>query len=133
MPTDESASPPRSLASRIQSHWLALAIGLGAGSLIWAASSRITGAEEPWDADGFYALYYVGALALTGFGLGLLGPRRGSVGHLVVVYAGVFVGQLAYAIAFLPGGPLWVLGVMFLAQFSVIAVFAAAIAAYFRR
>jgi hypothetical protein len=119
----------------IHSRWIAFAIAVGTGVLIWAASPRVTGEIEPWDADGFY---YVGALILAGLGIGLLAPTRGptdqhatvslpriDVGYLLALYAGILGGQLGYAVSHIPGGPLWVLGVGFLAAYSALSVFAA--------
>ena len=110
----------------IHSRWAAFGLAMGAGVLIWAASPRVTGASEPWDADSFY---YVGALVLAGCGIGLLAPKRSpvDVGYLLSVYIGVFGGQLGYALLFLPAGPLWILGGMFLAAFSIVSVVAALI------
>lgn len=143
MRRDEPAPHQHWLTRTLQSRWVACAIAAGAGALIWAVSPRVTGTREPWDADG---PYYVGALAVAGFGVGLLTSSREpawsgatrprsliDLGLLLAIYSGIFGGQLAYMIAFLPAGPLLVLGVVFLGAFSVVAVLAAAIAGGFRR
>jgi|SRR3954447_24444785 hypothetical protein len=121
---------------------LAFVIAVIAGALIWALSPRVTGADEPWDAEG---IYYMGALAVVGFGIGRLtanepavarasqATARGDLRHFLVIYSGVFIGQLMYALIFLPTGPLIVLGVGFLAAYSAVAAVGAAVATQFRR
>jgi hypothetical protein len=141
-PTDEPESQQKS-TRWFQSRWVAFAIAVSAGALIWAASPSVTGASEPWDADGSY---YVGALAVVGFCLGLFTrssertDRESSrarplvdVPRLLAVYAGIFGGQLAYVITFLPAGPLLALGIVFLGAFSLVTVIAAAVGGGLRR
>lgn len=116
--------------------WLAFASAAAAGALVWAVSPRFTGAREPWDADG---PYYVSALAVAGFCVGLFtsgrawrgeggSPKQASddVRRLAAIYAGLIIGQLAYMLLFLPASPLIVLGAVFLAAFSVVGLVAAA-------
>jgi len=85
----------------IHSRWVACVIAMVTGALIWAASPRVTGASEPWDAAGFY---HVGALALAGCVIGLVAPKRSAVdvGYLLSVHIGVFGGQLGYALCSCP-------------------------------
>ena len=121
----------------IHSRWTAFLAAMGTGATIWAASPRLTGEREPWDAGG---LYYVGALVLTGLAIGLLAPirppadRRASLplppvdlGYLLVLYSGVLAGQFGYVLSFIPRGPLLVVGLGFLAVFSGLSVLAATI------
>lgn len=88
-------------------------------------SVPVTGRAEPWDAD---SPYYVVALATAGAISGAVLPK-----HLWAHYIGAVLGQAAYELIFLRVGPLFVLGLAFLAAYSVIFVAVAAIVAYLRR
>ena len=79
---------------------------------VWALSPFLTGYQEPWDAPGIY--YYV-ALFLAGALSGLIAAKP-----LWAHYAGGIVGQLLYALVFLPVGPLAVVGLLFLAVWSLL-------------
>ncbi len=150
MTTDDASTQSYTYRRRVRAQ-LAFVIAVIAGALIWAVSPRVTGADEPRDADG---IYYPGALAIVGFGVGLLTasepaptrasqadlpkagsspPARGDLRHLLAIYSGVFIGQLVYALIFLPTGPLILLGVGFLATYSMVAAIGAAVATRFRR
>lgn len=84
-----------------------------AGATIWAISPDIAGTLEPWDSEW---PYYSCALALAGFFLGFFRPQK-----LYLHYAGVVYGQLVYILIFLPRlGPLFLIGIMDLASFSLI-------------
>lgn len=89
-----------------------------AGALIWALSPWMSGKKEPWDAEN---LYYEVALVVAGFLCGVIRPQRWWI-H----YFGIFFGQLAFMLLFLPTGPLMVLGIGFLAIYSIIALIPAA-------
>lgn len=103
----------------------AFALSALIGTAIWALSTWTTGTLEPWDAEGFY---YVGSLAAGGVISGLANPRP-----LWAHYAGSVLGQLLYALVFLPVGPLIVLGVGFLLAFSALFLVGAFIGATLRR
>jgi hypothetical protein len=103
----------------------AAVIAAGLGAAIWALSISITGKEEPWDADWpFYSL----ALLVGGAISGALVPR-----HLGMHYLGVVLGQLAYQLAFLKLGPLFIVGFAFLIAYSFIFVAGVAIGRLFRK
>ena len=67
----------------------------------------MTGRNEPWDAD---SPYYFVALAVAGAVSGAVVPK-----HLWANYVGAVLGQAAYELAFLKLGPLFILGLVFLA------------------
>lgn len=96
-----------------------------AGATIWALSPMVVERVEPWDAESFY---YVFALLAVGFALGVFRPHR-----IWRHYVGVFVGQLVYMLVFLPFGALIVLGVAFLALYSLLAFAGAAVGAAARK
>jgi len=83
-----------------------------AGAAFWALSPVLTGHAEPWDAE---SVYYPLSLLAAGVVLGAVRVRR-SWAH----YLGVFAGQLMFMLLFLPLGALWVLGVVFLAIYSLL-------------
>ena len=95
------------------------------GAAIWALSPVIVGKPEPWDAESFY---YVLALLAVGLLLGVVRPRR-----FWIHYPGVFFGQLIYMLLFLPLGPLIVMGLVFLAGYSLLSLAGAAGGAGMRR
>ncbi len=121
-PTAPPTPPPAAPPARA---WRAFLLSALAGGLIWAASPWLGGPREPWDADGFsYLAALVGAGALAG----LAAPKP-----LWAHYAGAVAGQLAYELAFLPVGPLVLLGVGFLLAYSLVFAVAAALAGSLRR
>lgn len=89
---------------------LAFAIAAALAALVWILSAPITGKSEPWDDQG---PYYLVALAVAGAISGALIP-----GHFGSHYLGAVLGQVAYELLFLPAGPLFGLGVAFLAAYS---------------
>ncbi|MBI4783243.1 MAG: hypothetical protein HY785_18270 [Oscillatoriophycideae cyanobacterium NC_groundwater_1537_Pr4_S-0.65um_50_18] len=95
------------------------------GAMVWALSPFLSGQVEPWDAKGFY---YSAALLMVGLLVGLARPK-----HVWSHYAGIILGQLAYMLCFLPGGPLIPVGVAILAAYSTIALAGAASGIWFRR
>ena len=107
----------------------ALLIGLGLGAAIWLMSPLITGRREPWDAEGGY---YAGALLVAGGLGGVLAPR-----HWLTLVLGVFAGQVVVLLAGVVAEPanagLWPLGVLFLAMYSMLALFGAVLGAGMRR
>lgn len=85
----------------------------------------MTGRNEPWDAD---SPYYFVTLAVAGAVSGAVVPK-----HLWAHYVGAVLGQAAYELAFLKLGPLFILGLVFLAGYNIIFVVAAAIVAALRK
>jgi hypothetical protein len=100
--------------------WLGFVAGLLLGALIWWASPLVTGEQEPWDAP---LGYYVYALVVAGFTAAWIWPSRFWLAAL-----GVYVGQCVYALVFLPGGPLWMVGLVSGLVFSLFALLGATIA-----
>ncbi|MBD1919380.1 MULTISPECIES: hypothetical protein [Cyanophyceae] len=97
------------------------------GAMIWALSPSLTGQVEAWDAEGFY---YSVALLIVGLTVGFARPK-----HVWSHYPGIVLGQLTYMlfIPVLPGQSLILVGVVFLAVYSIIALAGAASGAWFRR
>jgi len=104
---------------------LALVVASGLSAAIWALSIPITGKSEPWDAE---SPYYFVALAVAGVVSGAVVPKP-----LWAHYLGAVLGQAAYELAFLKLGPLFVVGLVFLAAYSLIFLAAAAIVASLRK
>jgi hypothetical protein len=94
------------------------------GASVWALSPLLTGHAEPWDADG---PYYLSALAIAGAISGSLAPKS-----LWAQYVAAVVGQAAFEIVFLGVGPLFILGLLFLAGSSLVFLAAAALGAFVR-
>ena len=89
------------------------------GTLVWFASPFITGELEPWDSETFY---YIGSLFISGIFLGLYHTEK------IWAYAiGIFLGQLIYILVFLPLGPLFLIGILYLAVSSLICYIGASI------
>jgi hypothetical protein len=105
----------------------ALAVACGVG--IWLLSPLITGKGEPWDAAGGY---YPGALCLSGLTVGFSFPA-----HPGVVALGIVIGQVLVLLGWVAGdatgGGLWVLGLVFLAGYGVVALVGAVLGATVRR
>lgn len=95
-----------------------------AGAAIWVLSPTLAGHAEPWDAE---SVYYPLSLLVIGVVLGGFRPRR-PWAH----YLGVFAGQLIFMLLFLPLGALVIVGVVFLALYSLI-TFAGSFAAMVAR
>jgi hypothetical protein len=104
---------------------LAFLLSSALAAAVWGLSTFLTGKDEPWDAEG---AYYVVALGIAGAIAGAAVP-----GHLFAHYIGAFSGQVAYELVFLKIGPLFVLGLAFLAAYCIIFVVAVAVTASFRR
>lgn len=94
-------------------------------ALVWALSAPFTGKSEPWDAEWPY--YFI-ALAIAGAISGAAIPK-----HLAAHYIGAASGQAAYQLAFLKLGPLFLLGLVFLAGYTIIFLATAAVVASFRK
>jgi len=72
--------------------------------------------------------YYFAGLAVAGAVSGVVVPK-----HLWAHYLGAVLGQAAYELPFLKLGPQFILGLVFLAGYSIIFVVAAAIVVLFRK
>ena len=103
---------------------VAFVVASALSASVWALSPVLTGHAEPWDADGPYYLF---ALAIAGAISGCLFPKP-----LWTHYMAAVVGQAAFEVAFLDVGPLFVLGLLFLAGSSLV-FFAAAVLGGFVR
>lgn len=76
--------------------------------LYWQVVSHVSGASEPWDADGYWQIWYPGSLllsALSGFVFG----RRGWLAGVIVTFAQFPVMWVNTGI-----GALWIVGAMML-------------------
>jgi len=104
---------------------VAIVVSAALSAAVWALSVPITGQNEPWDAE---TPYYWVALGVAGAMSGALVPK-----HLWAHYVGAILGQAAYELAFFKLGPLFILGLAFLAGYSIIFVVAAAIVASLRK
>ena len=96
----------------------ALIVSAILGATIWGASPFLVGEAEPWDAEpGLRFFYYPTALLLAGFVSGLAARRRAGT-----AYWGLIIGQLAFMFAFLPMGPLMILGLGYLAVYTSLSI-----------
>lgn len=103
-------------------------LGALLGAAIWAASPWLVDRVEPWDGAGPFAQhYYPAALLLAG----LIGGWRFGKGRQSV--AGILFGQIAFALIFLPLDPLMLLGLGFLAAYSLVAAVGALIGVMARK
>jgi hypothetical protein len=103
----------------------AFIVSAALAAVVWALSAPLTGKSEPWDAEWPY--YFI-ALAIAGAISGAVIPK-----HLGAHYIGAVLGQTAYGLVFLKLGPLFVLGLAFLAGYSFIFLATAAIVVSFRK
>ena len=94
--------------------WLAFALSVVLGALIWICSQRFTGFAEPWDAPGYY--WHV-TLLVAGLLPTVLSPQRFWLWPL-----GVLLGQLIMLVAGViqTPSPFWPIGIMFLVLYSVV-------------
>src|SRR3990172_4751386 len=86
-------------------------IGVFLGALIWGFSPVFTGEPEPWDGGAYYwvSLFFSGAIGY------LVYPRS-----LLMTIVGIYLGQILGLI--ISGvGPLWFVGVVLMAFYSLIA------------
>jgi hypothetical protein len=90
----------------------AFAIGVVLGAVIWAMSPIVAGTNEPWDSS---SPFYVGALFFSGVIASVLCHRK-----FVFAVMGIYFGQVSYSL--LVGlGPLWLVGMVLLVPYSLIA------------
>lgn len=82
------------------------------GALVWAISPMMTGYVEPWDSN---TVYYPVALFSGGIALGLFLPGNASIHYL-----GAFFGQLCFMLVATGAGPLFGIGIVFLAAYTVL-------------
>ncbi len=91
------------------------------GVLYWLFVSHVSGAKEPWDAAGYWSIWYPGSLLLSavgGFGFGRRGWSAGAI---------VTVAQLPVMGVNTGFGGLLIVGVAFLAILAVPAVMLSAL------
>ena len=112
--------PPNDRKAAVLAFLLAAALT----AAVWAFSVPFTGKAEVWDAE----VYYFAALLITGAISGALVPK-----HLPAQYLGAIAGPVAYEVIFLPSGPLFILGLAFMAAYGVIFLGAAAVGAALRK
>lgn len=98
---------------------LACVVAVLLGAAIWHYSPRVTGHAEPWDSP---TPYYLVALFVAGVAAGAVDPRR-----FWLAPTGVYVGQFAYMAAFLPGGSLMILGMVFMVGATIASLAGAAL------
>ena len=89
--------------------------------LYWLLVSRVSGAKEPWDAAGYWLIWYPGSLILSAFGGFAFGRRGWSAGAIVTV------AQLPVMLVNTGFGGLLIVGVVFLAVLAVPAVMLSAL------
>ena len=104
---------------------ISLLVSFVLGAFVWALSPVLSGHAEPWDAEG---VYYPAALLLAGLLSGVIRPQ-----YFWVHYLGVILGQLAFMLLFVSGGPLIIVGSALLAVYSLITLAGAAAGAGVRR
>jgi hypothetical protein len=104
---------------------ISLLVSFVLGALVWALSPVLSGHAEPWDVEG---VYYPASLLVAGLLSGFIRPQY-FWGH----YLGVILGQLAFMLLFVPGGPLNIVGIAFLVVYSLITLAGAAAGAGIRR
>jgi hypothetical protein len=105
--------------------WSTFSIGAVLGFSIWASSPLILGVEEPWDASGYGILAFLALLFMSGIFSCLSCQWQGFHHALKSVAAtalGVFLGQVVYAVIFLPGGAMWLIGVIYSVCMSLFTV-----------
>ena len=95
-----------------QSTWFTFWVASASAFAVWALSPWFTGFKEPWDAPG---VYHGAALLLAGTLSRLI-----NVKPLWTHDVGSIFGQLLYGVVFLPFGPLAVVGLLFLAVWSLL-------------
>ena len=95
------------------------------GALIWILSPLLTGAVMPADE---HPNYYTLSLLFVGVVIGILFPKR-----LKAVFGGVVLGQLIYALIFLPLGSTAGAGIIYVSLYGVLSVAGAIIGSWIRR
>lgn len=89
--------------------------------LYWLLVSHISGAKEPWDAAGYWLIWYPGSLLLSAVGGVAFGKRGWSAGAIVIfAQLPVMWGNTGF-------GGLLIVGVAFLAVLAVPAVILSAV------
>ena len=92
-----------------------------ASLVYWQVVSHVSGAKEPWDAEGYWRIWYPGSLALSALS-GFVLARRGWLAGLIVTFA-----QLPVMWANAGIGGLLMVGVIILCILAVPAVAMSAI------
>lgn len=95
------------------------------GMLFWQVVTWVTGATEPWDAEGYWSLWYPLSLVLSGCGSFWI-RTHGWLAGLIVTFSqlpGMWIGS--------GPGPLWALGLLMLVALALPAIAVSALAARF--
>ena len=100
--------------------YCSILLGFILGALIMWLSPAILLAEEPWDARGASFVLYLAALFFAGF----IGAKL-SKKYFYMVAVGVYLGQVVFLMAFIGGGPLFLVGMVYIAIYSLSALFGA--------
>lgn len=91
-----------------------ICFGIGAilGALIWFLSPVLTGHAEPWDGGAYYwvALFFAGLIGYAVY------PRS-----ILMTIIGIYIGQLL-ALLIVGMGPLFLVGTVLLAVYSLVAL-----------
>lgn len=93
------------------------------GGLYWQLVCLLTGSPEPWDAAGYWHIWYPGSLALAAIA-GLRLKRRGWSAGAIITFAQAPVMWVNAGYA----GPFWAVGVVMLCMLAVPAVAISALA-----
>ncbi|WP_457665226.1 hypothetical protein [Thiolapillus sp.] len=93
-------------------------IGFIFGVLIMWLSPVVLLTEEPWDAEGGGFMIYLTALFASGF----VGAKFNQK-YFYMVAVGVYLGQIVFHMLFIGGGPLFFIGLVFIAIYSFSALF----------
>ncbi len=124
-PFENQSPPPRKSTGGVRAAQLSVAAaGIVLGAAVWALSPSLSGVTEAWD----HPPYYITSLFIAGLLAACCGPRQFWLAPL-----GIYVGQTLYAVLFLPGGPLWMIGMVFGAASSIVALAGAAVPFVIRR
>ena len=96
-------------------------------AMYWQLASRWSGVAEPWDADGYWRLWYPVSLALSALAGSVLRSRWGLAGAVVTV------AQLPVMAVHAQPGALMIGGVMMLCILAIPAAAVSALAGRLRR
>lgn len=106
---------------------LAYTVALVSSTVLWTATSALSGRREPWDWGGYWTVSYPIALLLAGV-LGSLFPQRPWRWALVVIFSQMIVMLIGGS-----GLGLLPLGLVLLGVLSLPAIVAAKLGARMRR
>ncbi len=96
---------------------LNIVVGIICGFCVWFLSGLIIGANEPWDGEGLFFLYYPVALFISGVFSALPAPKLFLYGCV-----GVYIGQAVHVLSFHEAGPLWLIGAIYGLVFLLVSI-----------